>query len=350
MSRGGYNNWGQPLIFERDMIQSIGVISVIASIPLLFGAVEPSVWTVYAGVMTCLFLAAWRQKKVDWSFAFNPLWIGSIGIFLAVTLAQVLPLPKVMMAVASPFRHDVLARAAELTDGNVSARWSALSYEWRPALAWWVFLLEAALFARVFQAYAHRSKNLVIVVSVMLGVALFEAVYGLMQALIPTLGVLWAGTRAYLGDARGTFINRNHFAGFVEMVWPLGLGLILALAHVWRRGDHVVAARGMKRLKNFLTSDHIGIQLFVWAALLFILLALLFSKSRAGITGAFIGFAVFVFLVHVGGRRFSWPAWAAMGLGFGFLMVYTAAPSALMKLSAGLWPLMSTAAPVSISG
>jgi O-antigen ligase len=317
------------------MIESIGVISVIASIPLIFGAVEPSVWTVYAGMMICLFLVAWRQKKVDWGFAFNPLWIGSVGVFLAFTLVQVLPLPEAMMAVASPFRHTVLTQAADLLRGvpadglgvlvgnpMAATGRETLSYQWRPALAWWGFLLGAVLFARVFQVYAYRTKNLMLVVSVMLGVAIFEAFYGLMQALIPTLGVLWADTEAYLGDARGTFINRNHFAGFVEMVWPLGLGLILALAHIWRRGAHGVAARGAKRLKHFLASDHIGIQLSVWAALLFILLALLFSKSRAGITGAFIGFSVFVLLVYFGGKRFTWPVWTAMGLGFVFLMVY----------------------------
>jgi O-antigen ligase len=66
----------------------------------------------------------------------------------------------------------------------------------------------------------------------------------------------------------------------------------------------------------------VGLQLFLWAALIFILLGLLFSKSRAGIAGAFLGFVSFVMLAHMGGRRFSWPAWAAMGAGLGLLLFY----------------------------
>ena len=52
---------------------------------------------------------------------------------------------------------------------------------------------------------------------VVLGVAFLEAVYGHIQALVPSLGVLWVDhINAYLGNARGTYINRNHFAGFLE--------------------------------------------------------------------------------------------------------------------------------------
>ena len=57
-----------------------------------------------------------------------------------------------------------------------------------------------------------------------------EAVYGLIQALVPSMGVLWVDyVQAYLGTARGTFINRNNFAGFIEMIWPLALGVTLAM-------------------------------------------------------------------------------------------------------------------------
>jgi len=182
-------------------------------------------------------------------------------------------------------------------------------------------LLSLLLFGGVFKCYLREKKNLRFLVFMMVGVAFFEALYGLVQALMPTLGVLWADVDAYLGDSRGTFINRNHFAGFIEMVWPLGLGLAIALPYQWRK-DGFERKGFVKRLKVFLASDRIGHQLLLWAGLLFILLALLFSKSRAGITGAFIGFATFVALTHLGGRRFSWPAWIAIGFGSFFLLFY----------------------------
>jgi O-antigen ligase len=145
----------------------------------------------------------------------------------------------------------------------------------------------------------------------------------LLQVLIPTLGVLWVDIPSGFGNARGTFINRNHFAGFIEMVWPLGLGLILAKALLWKKDRvHQSTLSKTRRLKFFLSSDRIGFQLVMISALLFIFLALLFSKSRAGITGAFIGFVAYILLCRLGGKKLSMPAWVIMGIGFVLLFLY----------------------------
>ena len=56
--------------------------------------------------------------------------------------------------------------------------------------------------------------------------------------------------------------------------------------------------------------------------MLFILLSLLFSKSRAGIAGAFIGGMLFILLCYLGGKRFSFFSWLIMCLGFIFLLFY----------------------------
>jgi len=295
------------------------IIGVIATMPLFFGAVQTRVWAVYAGVMMCVFLVDWWQGNTDLEFLKSPLLIFSAGIFLVFTFLQVVPVPLEVMELLSPVRRLLLARAYELT--GQSEGWQSLSYDWQASFAWWVFLAGLLLFARVVYRYVGRTRNLILLVKVMFGVALFEALYGLVQALIPTLGVLWADINAYMGNSRGTFINRNHFAGYVEMVWPLGLGLIAAMAHAWTGEGHG-NAYGVKRFKNFLSSDRLGLQLFLWAALLFILLALLFSKSRAGITGAFIGLVAFIALAHAGEKRFSRPAWVMMGAGFAFLLFY----------------------------
>lgn len=285
----------------------------------MFGAVQPVVWSAYAGAMFFVFLAAWWQKKVDFGFLKSPWLIFIVATFLFYTLLQAVPLPRVLLAWTSPVRFGVVEQGARLL--GEEAGWTPLAYVWRNAFAWWVFLAGVVLFARVFYEYLHRRRNLLVIAGVMLGVALFESLYGLVQALIPNLGVLWAATEAYLGDARGTFINRNHFAGFIEMVWPVGLGLVLALASAWRKED-AYENENRRRMKHFLASDRLGLQLFLWIILLLILLALLFSKSRAGIAGMFFGFLSFVVLIHVGGRRFSWPGWAAMGAGLVFLLFY----------------------------
>jgi len=150
----------------------------------------------------------------------------------------------------------------------------------------------------------------------MMGIALIEAVYGLIQTLVPTLGVLWVEyVKAYMGDARGTFINRNHFAGFMEMVWPLTLGFTVAQGG-WGQGY---------TLKKILASERLNRQALLALGIVVLLLALLFSKSRAGIAGASIGFLTFYLLTRSGSKGMSRYSWLMLGGIVGMLVVYSMA-------------------------
>ena len=96
-------------------------------------------------------------------------------------------------------------------------------------------MLGLFLFFLVFRKTFVSDRNLKILIRILLGVAFLEAIYGIIQALVPSLGVLWVDyITAYLGDARGTYINRNHFAGFMEMMLPLGLAYTLAMG-TWHK-------------------------------------------------------------------------------------------------------------------
>jgi len=153
-----------------------------------------------------------------------------------------------------------------------------------------------------------------LLIYILLGLAVVEALYGLIQALIPTLGVLWIDyIQAYLGDARGTYINRNHFAGFMEMILPLGLGYTLALGN-WQE---------KLSLKTLMSTDRPNFQFFLTIGLAVMLLALLFSKSRAGITGWAVGFLAFVLLVHSGNKGLPWSFWVITSAIIGMVSFYS---------------------------
>ncbi|MCJ7700590.1 MAG: O-antigen ligase family protein, partial [Anaerolineales bacterium] len=122
-------------------------------------------------------------------------------------------------------------------------------------------------------------------------------------------------------DARGTFINRNHFAGFMEMVWPLVLGYTLALGDWQRKGNHY-GNNWKKKLKAILSSDRLHHQLLLSLGIVIMLLALLFSKSRAGIGGAFVGFLTFVVLSGSGNKRLPLGFWLMFGAIIGLVVIY----------------------------
>jgi len=67
-----------------------------------------------------------------------------------------------------------------------------------------------------------RTLCYVIVVS-----GVFQAVYGSFMTLSGIEYLIGMKKTAYLGNATGTFVNRNHFAGYLEMALAIGMGLLM---------------------------------------------------------------------------------------------------------------------------
>ena len=202
----------------------------------MFAAVQPWIWSFYTACMVLAFLILFLQKAggQGWQNNEGRVWhppgkfIFTVGLFFAITLFQSLPLPESFLSLLSPFRFKILAQSRAII--GIPADLATLSYAPLTSLAWWIFFLGLFLFFLVFRKTVVSDRNLKILIRILLGVAFLEAIYGIIQALVPSLGVLWVDyITAYLGDARGTYINRNHFAGFMEMMMPLGLAYTLAM-------------------------------------------------------------------------------------------------------------------------
>jgi len=122
------------------------------------------------------------------------------------------------------------------------------------------------------------------------------------------VGVWWVPADfAYYGCAKGTYICRNNFAGLMEMLWPVALGVTLA-GGAWEEG---------KGIKDMLAEEHVGSQVVMFVLVALMLVALLFSRSRAGILGIFVGMIVLLALLRVVSGRFRW----GFGIGLVLLML-----------------------------
>ncbi len=271
---------------------------VIGTIPVLFAAVQPWVWSFYSICMMVTFLIFLWQDRVK--LLHFPGWGVNLMviIFFAVALFLSLPIPGYILSYLSPVGFQTLTKAKLLLD--LPSLWSTLSYSPQVALSWWVFLISLYLFFITSAKLCDNANHLKSIVLVMIGIGLIEAVYGLVQALVPTMGVLWVDyVQAYMGDARGTFINRNHFAGFIEMVWPLALGFTLAQGG-WGQGF---------TLKDILASERLNRQALLALGIVVLLLSLLFSKSRAGTAGAALGLLTFILLARSANKGMSRYVW-----------------------------------------
>ena len=279
------------------------IFFIVATIPVLFAAVQPWIWSFYSACMVLAFLILLWHNKEGWIWHPPNIFIFTVGLFFVITLFQSLPLPESIISLLSPFRFRILSQSQAII-ANPSDL-ATLSYAPLTSLAWWAFLLGLFLFFLVFRETFISDKNLKILIRILLGVAILEAIYGIIQALVPSLGVLWVDyIKSYLGDARGTYINRNHFAGFMEMMLPLGLAYTLA-AGSWHKKIS---------FKALISSDRSNFQFFLSIGLIVMALALLLSQSRAGIFSGVLGFLTFALLMRSSGGELPRSFWVVISV------------------------------------
>lgn len=260
---------------------------IIGTIPTFFGAVQPWVWSFYSSlIITGYLLLLWSKpnQPSKSNTNFTP---KTVSIFFIWTLILCLHLPYKIISFLSPTRAILLSQTSELTQSSLS--FETISYLPKNALALWIFLLSVAFFYIVVRNLCIDRKMLKGIVAIMITVGLLESLYGLVQALVPSMGVLWVDyVKEYMGTARGTFINRNNFAAFIEMIWPLALGVTLATTD---RARSLKEALGSKKLNQ---------QAMMAMGIIVFLLTLILTRSRAGIFSGFIGFFTFFFIVRFG--------------------------------------------------
>jgi O-antigen ligase len=110
----------------------------------------------------------------------------------------------------------------------------------------------------------------------------FEAFYGLVQYLTGWQHIFAYVKKYYLEDATGTYINRNHFAGLLEMVLPFTVALAFDVAGKLRGA----AQHSEAKARNLLSAPELFPLIFLSFLALAIVTALIFSRSRMGIISA----------------------------------------------------------------
>jgi O-antigen ligase len=105
--------------------------------------------------------------------------------------------------------------------------------------------------------------------------AAFQAIYGAVMVLTGLEWGFFINKPSYLGKATGTFISRNHFAGYLEICIAVGVGCLLA------QGGKPVQGNWRQRLRHtieVLLSPKIIMRLL----LAIMVIALVLSRSRMG--------------------------------------------------------------------
>lgn len=210
------------------------------------------------------FTPAWRRAwPVSLLFV---IWL----LYLAITL---LPLPVEWVAYISP----TAARMHALTGGDALI---TLTVDYFATSEFLLRSISLVLFFFLALLLFRRGWRIRLFVQIIVWSAVFQAVYGSLMTLSGLEYGFFVEKEHYRGFATGTFVNRNHLAGFLEMALALGIGLLMADLG----GD--AALNWRQRIRNFiklLLSKKIRLRVY----LAIMVIGLVLTRSRMGNTAFF---------------------------------------------------------------
>jgi O-antigen ligase len=122
----------------------------------------------------------------------------------------------------------------------------------------------------------RRQVNRLILCIILVGC--FEAFYGLLEYLSGHQHIFFIKKKYYNDCVTGTYINRNHLAGYLGMVIPVAFGLLIARSLNYSFIHTGSWRHRLSGIESYLSKN----SLIIFAAIVMIL-TLIFSQSRMGI-------------------------------------------------------------------
>jgi hypothetical protein len=259
---------------------------VLATVPLLFGAVHPIVYGTYVflilvglGSWLCFFVPEQESPLMTKN------WLLPLTLLLAFTTVQAIPLPLSWIEFLSParaLRIEMVNTLAGTKQQYISISDHGLFSLTRTVL--FVSLLVYFLSLKALMRTDDKVARILFLIVITLGV--FEALYGLFQFLSPRVGILWLPLKARA--ASGTIIYKNQYASFLNMCWPLALaGATICLTSNPKPSRKKSRRKTLReRIKRMDDTEKRAPLFFLASGI--ILLAVLFSLSRGGIITMFL--------------------------------------------------------------
>jgi O-antigen ligase len=242
------------LLLER--VAFYGLLSLVALAAIPYGGVD----TWWTAVISCLvfFLVSLRILE------------GLLRRNLAVAgIPMVIPL--LVLCLFAGLQTVPLGALSKIYTDNAQQAISIDPYETQR----FIFrLLAAVLAGESLLRYTSTRKRLAAVVSVVIGIGVLSAAFGVFRQMVQHDSGGFILPRLALGTGYGQFINQNHFALLMEM----SLGLLLGLMVVKNKARHSLLA-------------YASMALLVWTALVF-------TNSRGGVI-SMLGLILFATIVHL---------------------------------------------------
>jgi len=257
----------EPETLQRVLVGGLGALLVFAI--LAFGAVEEWSTFVFEAGATILFLA-WAGKQIvsgRVKLSKNALYPPAL-FFFVLLLAQ------------------------------IGLRTSAYAYVTKFEVLQYVSYGIVLLIATECVREEDARKKFALALIIFGGLYAF---FGLVQQLTTNGKFFWVYSARFHESMYGSYVNRNHYAGLMEMLVPFPL--VVTMGHLVRGGKRALIAFCAVLMAStiFLCGSRGGMLSFVLEIVAFATLALVQKKNRRAALGTFAGCVlILAFLVFIG--------------------------------------------------
>ncbi len=269
---------------------------VIIGTTLAFGGVQPIAYSLMELALLLAMLVflvnQMRQGRISLDLSVWPV------LFALLVMLQLIPLPYGLVVRLSPGRLlDPDLAGLPQAEGI----WRTLSIyphdTWMMLIKVLAYLCAFALAASTFNS--RRGKSNLLRGLVVLGC--LEAVYGIVQYLTGWQKIFTYEKQFNVSMATGTYINYNHYAGFLELAFPFVLAAAYYSFQTW--ADHRRTGPARRSSRASLASFQAIFGLFV---LLIMVVAVILSRSRMGILSTIFTIVFVALLAQLKVRQKAW--------------------------------------------
>jgi len=206
------------------------LVVLLVWIPIPLGSNRPWAWMVLeAGsfVLLALWLLAWSFGRLETSAPLRgawPAWI-VLALWLALQAAHIVPMPPEWVAALSPEAARMQGLVADLGIKRESMTLSVDPHASRASL------LKSLAYSAIFflaLALVNRRSRVKTFARVLVYAAVALSIYAVLMHLANAVENHFGAVLRHGDSASGTYVNRNHFAGFLEMTLAIGIGLLIA--------------------------------------------------------------------------------------------------------------------------
>lgn len=269
-------------VFEQKLFYAL--LALLLWLPLPFASNQvwaEAIFELSISLIALLWLLGWKQNKVEPGAAFAAarpvLWV--LLIWCGYLAFLLLPIPLSLHQIISP------ESATQYRLAGVDA-WSPLSVDPYSGFLYWLKSVGYGLLFVLVLLIVNSKQRLVVLAFTLVLSGLFQAFYGSMMTLSGMEYGFFLKKEAYIGYATGTFVNRNHLAGYLEMTLAIGIGLLLAS---WTSNEKIRTWR--QRVRSLVTLL-LSTKLLLRLMLAIMVIALVLTRSRMGNTAFFASMMV----------------------------------------------------------